>query len=324
MPKGDAMSALPPLLVIVGPTAVGKSEVALCVAQRLQGEIVSADSVQIYRYLNIGTAKPTPEERAAVPHHLIDVVDPDQPYSVALYQRDATAAIAGILARGRLPLLVGGTGLYVRAVLEGLAIPEAPPDPALRARLGALAAEQGARAVHALLAQVDPRAAAHIHPHNVKRVIRALEVYYQTGTPISSLHALDRKRPPRYNALVWGLAMPRPLLHRRIDERVDQQLAQGLVAEVAWLLDHGYHEHLTSMQGLAYRQIACCLRGRGSLEEAVARLKRDSRRYAKRQYTWFRAQPGVQWLNVSEYGGAQGVCTHIAEASAYLRPSLTA
>jgi len=307
-----------PLLVIVGPTAVGKSEVALCVARRLGGEIVSADSMQVYRHLDIGTAKPTAQERALVTHHLLDVVEPDQEYSVALYQREAEAAIAAAWERGHLPILVGGTGLYVRAVLEGLSFAAAPPHPAVRTRLEALAREQGPGALHALLAQVDPASAERIHPRNLKRAIRALEVYYTTGMPISQLHALDRAGPDRYNALVFGLDMPRELLYRRIDERVEEQLRRGLVAEVAWLLEHGCHERLVSMQGLGYRQLARYLRGESSLEEAVAALKRDTRRFAKRQYTWFRADPRVQWLDVTSLGGEQAVCDHIAAAAAAL------
>jgi len=307
------MPDLPPLLVIVGPTAVGKTAVALCVAERLGAEIVSADSMQVYRGMDIGTAKPTPEERARVPHHLIDMVEPDQEYSLAHYQRDATAAIAAIHARGRLPLLTGGTGLYVRAVVEGLNLPPAPPDPALRRRLEDLAAAEGVGAVHAMLAQVDPEAAARIPPANLKRVIRALEVYYQTGTPISTLHALDRKRPRRYNILTFGLDLPRAELYRNIAERVTAQLQRGLVEEVRRLLQRGYGEHLVSMQGLGYRQIACYLQGRCSREEAVARLIRDTRRYAKRQYTWFRADPTVRWLCLPDFGGVEGVCRYIVQ-----------
>ena len=216
---------LPPLIAIVGPTAVGKSALALALAEALDGEIVSADSRLVYRGMDIGTDKPTPAERARIPHHLIDVVDPDQSFSLAMYQDLAYAAIADITARGRLPLLVGGTGQYVWAVMEGWTIPRAGPDGALRTRLFAEAEAHGAEALHARLAAVDPLAASKIDAQNVRRVVRALEVYELTGRPISDW---QRRPPPPYRTLILGLTLPRPALYSRINARVKRMVAQGL------------------------------------------------------------------------------------------------
>jgi tRNA dimethylallyltransferase len=287
----------PHVLVIVGPTAVGKTALSLRLAQDFGGEVISADSRQIYRYMDIGTAKATPEERASVPHHLIDVVDPDEELTLAHYQELANRAIREVWARGRFPMLVGGTGLYVRAVLEGWTVPEVPPNIALRERLEARAQAEGAEVLHAQLAEVDPVAAHRIDARNVRRVIRALEVYYATGEPISRL---QEKAPPNYATLKIGLTMDREELYRRIDLRVDWMMAQGLVQEVQWLLDHGYDERLPSMSGLGYRQIAQYLRGEVSLEEAVALIKRHTRRFVRQQYNWFRlSDPTIHWFDAT-------------------------
>ncbi len=290
----------PPLVAIVGPTAVGKSDLALHLALALNGEIVSADSRQVYRYLDIGTAKPTPEERALVPHHLINVVDPNQVYTLAEYQRDAYRAIDGILSRGHVPFLVGGTGLYVRAVIEGLKIPRVPPNRRLREELERRAAEVGPEAVYRELQQVDPEAAAQIDWRNVRRVIRAIEVFRVTGRPISQLR---QAQPPRYAVLIIGLIVDRAELYRRIDERVDRMMAAGLVDEVTRLMDMGYSPEAPALSGLGYRQIGAYLRGEVDLDTAVAMIKNETHRFARQQYTWFRpddrrthwleAQPGV-------------------------------
>ncbi len=295
--------AAPPLLALVGPTAVGKTALSLELADALGGEIVSADSRQIYRRLDIGTAKPTPAERARAPHHLIDVVDPDQPLTLAEYQRLAYAAIADIHARGRLPLLVGGTGLYVRAVLEGLRIPPAPPDATLRARLEEEAAAAGAPALHAQLAAIDPTAAARIDPRNVRRVIRALEVCLATGRPISEQQGAE---PPPYRILRVGLTRPRPELYARIDARVDAMIAAGLVDEVRSLLARGYSSRLPALSGLGYRQIIRYLAGELSLAEAVQEIKRQTRRFVHQQQTWFRPDdPRIRWYDLSITSHAQ-------------------
>jgi tRNA dimethylallyltransferase len=288
------------LVVICGPTAVGKTAAAVELASQLGGEIVCADSRTLYRGMDIGTAKPTAEQRRRVPHHLIDVADPDQPLTVATYRVLALQAVEAIRRRGRVPLLVGGTGLYIRAVVDGWTIPAVPPDPALRARLEE---EERARpgSLHARLRQVDPVAAARTHPHNVRRLVRALEVYAHTGRPISELQRAD----PIGAAVQVGLTMDRAALYRRIEARVRDQLECGLVEEVRTLLARGYDPRLPAMQGLGYKEIAAFLRGECSLEEAVARLVRNTRHYARRQWIWFRRDPRIRWLDVDDLAPAQ-------------------
>lgn len=280
-----------PLIAIVGPTAVGKSELALELAEEFRGEIVSADSRQIYRGMDIGTAKPTPADRARVPHHLIDVVNPNAVFTLADYQHLAYTIIAQIHARGKVPFLVGGTGLYVRAVLDGLTIPRVMPNPERRREL----AREDAHVLHARLQQLDAHAAARIDPHNKRRVIRALEVCEATGQPIS---ALQQQRPPDYRVLRIGLTMPRAQLYERINARVDRMIAEGLIEEVRALLAHGYTTDLPAMSGLGYRQIAAYLNGALTREEAIRQLKRDTRRFVHHQYTWFRLDDSrIRWYD---------------------------
>lgn len=288
----------PPLLVLVGPTAVGKTALSLQIAQNFNGEIISADSRQIYRGLDIGSAKATPEEQALVPHHLIDVVNPDEVLTLVEFQERACAAIEAIHRRRRLPLLVGGTGQWVQAVVEGWSVPRVPPDPDLRAALEAEAETIGPEAFHAKLAAVDPQAAQKLDARNVRRVIRALEVYHKTGIPISQ-H--QRKTPPPYRILQVGLTMPREALYQRIDQRVDRMIELGLLDEVKRLVEAGYGWHLPAMSGLGYRQIGQYLRGEVSLEEAVALIKKETRRFVRQQYNWFRLDdPRIGWFEVSE------------------------
>lgn len=282
-----------PLLAIVGPTAVGKTALSLHLARVFNGEIVSADSRQVYRWMDIGTAKPTPAERAAVPHHLIDVVDPDEEFSLALYQDMATAAIADIAARGKSPLLVGGTGQYLAAVLQGWQLPRVAPRPDIRAALERQAAELGAEALYERLKAVDPVAAARILPGNVRRIIRALEVYEATGKPISEQRSVQ---PPPYRTTTIWLTLPAPVLYARIDARVDAMMAAGLLDEVRGLLERGYHWDLPSMSGLGYREFRPYFEGRATLDEAVARLKYDTHAFARRQPAWFRRLPNVVTL----------------------------
>jgi tRNA dimethylallyltransferase len=287
---------LPPLVCIVGPTAVGKTSTAVRLCRDFEGEIVSADSRQIYRNLDIGSAKPTPDEQAAAVHHLIDVVDADQVVGLAEYQRMAYAVIGDVLGRGRIPFLVGGTGQWVHAVIEGWGIPRVPPDYDLRARLEAEAERGGLRRLHARLAAVDPQAAAKIDYRNLRRIIRALEVYLKTGLPISQ-H--QRAEPPPYRILQIGLTMPREKLYGRVDERIDRMLEKGLVAEVRSLLDQGYDLHLPSMSGLGYRQVGQYLKGELSLPDAVHLIKKETRRFVRQQYNWFRLDdPAIHWFNV--------------------------
>jgi tRNA dimethylallyltransferase len=284
------MCALPPLVAIVGPTAVGKTALGIDLARRLGGEVVSADSRQVYRKMDIGTAKPTPAERAAVPHHLLDVIDPNDDFSLAAYQEQAMTAIAEITARGKLPLLVGGTGQYLAAVLEGWQIPRVPPQPDLRAALEQEAREQGAAALYARLQQVDPQAAAAIEPANVRRMVRALEVYTVTGQPIS---AQQTRQPPPYDISTLWLTMPRPALFARIDARVDAMMQVGLADEVRGLLEQGYHWDLPAMSGLGYRQFRPWFEGSATLDECVQRLKYDTHTFVRRQDNWFRRLPNT-------------------------------
>jgi tRNA dimethylallyltransferase len=286
----------PPLIVILGPTAVGKTGLALEVAQALDGEIVGADSRQIYRYMDIGTAKPTPQQRQQIRHHLIDVVDPNENLGLAHYQRMTYAAIDDILARGKLPLLVGGTGQYITAVVEGWSIPEVPPDDALRDELEAFAAEHGTEALHQRLQQVDAASAAAVHHRNVRRVIRALEVYLATGIPISQL---QQKQPPPYAVLQYGLHMDRARLYQRADTRLDQMLEEGFADEVRDLLRRGYDRRLPSMSGLGYAQIAAHLLDGIPLEEAISITRTATHDFIRRQITWFRGHDaGIHWYDV--------------------------
>jgi tRNA dimethylallyltransferase len=288
---GDA-----PLVVIVGPTGVGKTAVAVQVAQVLNGEIISADSRQVYRRMDIGTAKPTPEERHLAPHHLIDILDPDEELSVEDFQLRAYSAIEQIRAKGKLPLLVGGTGQYVRAVVEGWVIPHVPPQPALRADLEAFADVYGATTLHTRLAECDPEAAGSIDWRNVRRVARALEVYMVAGQPITTLRA---RRTPLYRALQIGLTRPRQLLYARVDARIDQMMANGLLDEVCSLVEAGYGWRLPSMSSLGYAQLGAYLRGEITLEQAVALIRRETRRFIRQQYTWFRLDdPSIIWFNL--------------------------
>jgi tRNA dimethylallyltransferase len=288
------------LLAIVGPTATGKTGLALALAERLAGtvgaDVVSADSRQIYRLMDIATAKATPVERARLPHHLIDVVWPDESFTLAQYQAAANAAIVDIWQRGRLPLLVGGTGLYVRAVIDGLAIPAVAPNAKLRAELEALAAAQGPSALYERLAALDPVAASHMDPTNVRRLVRALEVCIETGRPFSEQ---QRRRPTPYRPLLLGLNMERAALYARADARIDAMLAAGLVEETQALVARGYSWSLPAMSSLGYREIGAYLRGETTLPEAVARFKLATHKYIRRQLTWFRPDARITWLDAA-------------------------
>ncbi len=304
------------MVVIVGPTAVGKTRLALRLAGGLGAEIVSADSRQVYRGMDIGTDKPTAEERQRVPHHLVDIVDPDEEFTLARYQDIAYAAIDDMLTRDRVPLLVGGTGLYIKAVVEGWSIPRVRPNEALRAELYREAEVEGGMALHDRLRQVDPVAAEKIDWRNVRRVIRALEVYLETGRPISEL---QRRKPPPYRVLQIGLTMERAALYQRIDQRVDRMIERGLVEEVRGLVEQGYGYELPAMSGLGYRQVGCYLRGEISLEEAIRLIKRDTRRFVRQQYDWFRLDDeGIHWFQVLDdpYERIKGVILRFLEYSA--------
>lgn len=294
---------LPPLVVIAGPTATGKSEAAVLVAEAIGGEIVSADSMLVYRQMDIGTAKPTVEQMRGIPHHLISIIEPDQEYSVAVYQKQARDVIADILDRHRLPVLVGGTGLYIRSVIDPYDFTGVCRDESLRLNLLKTAQQDGSDFLYHRLFQVDRQSAEKLHPRDVRRIIRALEVYYLTGKPLSSYHKVDISAEPLYNLAFFGLTMARGTLYRLIEQRVDAMIRAGLVEEVRQLLDAGYSPGLTSMQGLGYKEITSYLRGEVSFPEAVVLLKRNTRRFAKRQLTWFRRDQRIKWLAVDGTGG---------------------
>lgn len=286
------------LVAVVGPTAVGKSSLAMRLAQSFNGEIVSSDSCQVYRYMDIGTAKPSADEIKLVPHHLIDIIDPDEPFGLAAYQKLAYQAIDDIHNRHRLAILVGGSGLYVRAVLGGYKIPKAPPDQELRRELEEKAKAEGAHVLYDELREVDPAAAQSIDPKNIRRVIRAIEVYRITGQPYSEL---TKAEPPEYEILKIGLTIDREKLYEMIDNRVDDMINTRLVGEVKRLVDRGYSYDLTSMQSLGYKQIGEHLRGETTLNEAVDKIKYETHRFARHQYGWFRLKDDtIKWFDVSE------------------------
>ena len=284
----------PPLIVLLGPTAVGKTTLSLALCDRFQGEIIGADSRQVYRLLDIGSAKPTPDERARAPHHLVDVRMPDQVLTLAEYQRMAYAAIDEIHRRGRIPFLTGGSALYLRSVVDGLRIPEVAPDPAVRAELEAFLEREGAAALFRRLQAVDPKSAALIDGRNHRRVLRALEIFTITGVPKVDL---EGQEPPPYRILKIGLQRTRAELYGRIDQRVDAMLAAGLVDETRYLLQR-YPPELPALTSLGYREIGDYLCGKLTLDAAVARIKTETHRYVRHQLTWFRKMKEIRWFEM--------------------------
>lgn len=303
-----------PVVVIVGPTAVGKSRIAVEVAKAFETEVLTADSRQVYRGMDIGTDKPIPEERQGVPHRLIDLVSPGELFNAGLYRRQALDEIERLYKDRRLPLVVGGTGLYVRALLKGLC--GAPPsDPILREALRQEARDEGPDCLYARLVAVDPRGAARLHLRDESKVIRALEVYLLSGRRMSDFqqeHGFD-ERP--FSAVIIGLNRDRDALYRRIEDRIDWQLAHGLVEETKQLLAQGFGQDSGAMKGLGYRQVAEHLAGEYDAAEMVRRFKRDTRQYAKRQLTWFRKEPGIQWLTIEESESAQHTASLVIESA---------
>jgi len=287
----------PPLIVIQGPTAVGKTALSLELCRRFQGEVVSADSRQIYRGMDICTAKATAEEQQRAPHHLIDICDPDEPFSLANYQERAYATIDAIHTRGHLPFLVGGTALYIRGVVDGLRLPEVPPNPSLRAELEHFLAEHGRDALFAWLQRVDPATSAVIDGKNHRRVLRALEIFLSTG---QSKVALEGTNPPPYRILQIGLDRPRATLYQRTDQRIELMMAEGLLDETARLLAAGYAPPLPAITSLGYREMIDYLAGRVTLEEAIEKFKTETHRYVRHQYTWFRKMPEIRWFDLEE------------------------
>lgn len=295
----DAVLARRPLFVLLGPTAVGKSRVAVQVAARLGTDVLSADSRQVYRGMDIGTDKPTEAEREGVPHRLIDLVEPDQAFNTGRYRQAALMEIDRLYEVGRLPFIVGGTGLYIRTLVRGLC-PAPQADPALRAELLAFSRAQGRDRLYAELVRVDPETAARMHPNDEAKVLRALEVHRLSGLPFSMMHKQHAFQDQAFASLLIGLQRPREILYRRIEERIDWQLAHGMVEETRTLLSRGYGRHLGAMKGLGYRQVAAYLAGEYDYEEMVRRFKRDTRHFAKRQMTWFRKEPDIEWMTVDE------------------------
>jgi tRNA dimethylallyltransferase len=287
------------LIAVVGPTATGKSALGLDLAEAFNGEVVSCDSTAVYRGVDIGTDKLPPAERRGIPHHLVDVADPTDTYSAARFAADAAGAIEGIHARGRLPILVGGTGFYFRALVRGL-FPGPERDDALRARLQRVAERRGVEALHRWTARVDPEAARRIQPRDRKRLVRALEVYLLTGRPLSVHFADTRSHLQGWPVLAIGLNAPRPVLLARVTRRVDEQFAAGVVAEVEGLLARGVSPRAHALSGLVYRQVVEMLQGIRGPDETRALIVRENMRYARRQVIWFRHEPGVQWLTPAD------------------------
>jgi tRNA dimethylallyltransferase len=287
----------PPLIVIMGPTAVGKTALSIDLCRRFDGEVVSADSRQIYRFMDIGTAKPSLQEQAQVRHHLIDIRNPEEVLSMAEYQTLAYAAIDEIHRRAKLPFLVGGTALYLNAVVKGLRIPDVPPNPELRAELEAFAAAKGHTVLYDRLKALDPGTAAKIDGRNVRRVVRALEIRLTTGQPKSELEGED---PPPYRILQIGLDLPRDQLYTRIDARVEQMVASGLIEETQRLLEAGYPPDLPALTSLGYREITAYLRGDMDLPSAIERIQIETHRFVRHQYSWFRRMETVQWFDGTE------------------------
>ena len=290
-----------PLIVLTGPTAVGKTSLSISLAKAVNGEIISADSMQVYKKMDIGSAKIRPEEMQGVKHYLVDVLEPEEEFHIVKFQQMAKEAMEEIYEKGKIPILVGGTGFYIQAVTRDIDFTEAQQENTYRAELEKLAETEGAEYLHDRLKEVDPASADTIHANNVKRVIRALEFYHQNGTPISAHNEEQKKQTSPYNLAYFVLNAPRDILYERIDKRVDQMLEEGLVKEVEGLKREGGHRGMVSMQGLGYKEILAYLEGEYPLEEAVRILKRDTRHFAKRQLTWFRRESDVIWVDKDKF-----------------------
>lgn len=291
-----------PLIILTGPTAVGKTSLSIRLAKAVGGEIISADSMQVYRHMDIGSAKITEEEMDGVPHYLIDVLEPEEEFNVVVFQDMAKKAMEEIYAHGHIPIVVGGTGFYIQALLYDIDFKDNEEGVDIRRELEALAASHGAERLHQMLAEIDPASAEQIHANNLKRVIRAIEYFRQTGERISEHNQKEREKESPYHFLYYVVNTDRDVLYRRIDRRVDQMMENGLIQEVARLKEMGCRRGLTSMQGLGYKEILDYLNGGCTLEEAVHVLKRDTRHFAKRQITWFKRERDVRWLNLPEFG----------------------
>ena len=312
-----------PLLIIAGPTATGKSAAAAELAIRMNGAVISADSMQVYRGMDIGSAKVTEEEMRGVPHYLIDCVDPYESWNVVRFQQKAREAVREIAGSGRLPILCGGTGFYIQALLYDVDFTEMEEDTALRESLQKIAAERGPGALHAMLAEKDPASAAAIHPGNVKRVIRALEFAGGTGQSIAAHNLEQREKEAAYSAVFFVLTMDRKKLYGLIDRRVDMMMEKGLLDEVTSLRDAGIPRDSTAMQGIGYKQLYGYLEGEYSLDEAVRLIKRDTRHFAKRQLTWFRREKDVRWVDIDSFPSREAVWDYMQRTAEEYYDSLT-
>lgn len=311
-PAGDLVQQpAGPLIVVMGPTAVGKSQVAVRLAKHFETEIITADSRQVFRGMDIGTDTPSPEKREGVPHRLIDVVAPDQPFNVGQYRTLALEEISRLHGAGKIPLVVGGTGLYIRALVRGLC--DGPPaDWSFRTKLAEEARQHGPGYLHTHLAKVDPELAARVHPHDEVKIIRGLEVFHHEGRPLSAVHQGHQCQQRPFTPVLLGLTQERAALYRRVNERVESQVDRGLVHETQTLLDRGYGRELSSMKGLGYRQISGFLAGDYDHAEAVRLIKRDTRHFAKRQFTWLAKESGIQWFTIEDGKSLDQVCERMA------------
>lgn len=313
-----------PLIILTGPTAVGKTALSIELAKRIGGEIISADSMQIYKHMDIGSAKVTAEEMDGVRHHLIDVLEPDEEFNVTVFQRLAKEALSEIYNRNKIPVIAGGTGFYIQALLKDIDFAENEGGTGIREELEKLADENGADYMHGMLAEIDREAAEQIHANNIKRVIRAIEYFRQTGEKISVHNERESKKEPPYDFRYFVLNTDRKLLYERIDKRIDKMLETGLVDEVAALKKMGCNRSMTSMHGLGYKEILDYLDGKITLDEAVYILKRDTRHFAKRQITWFKRECGVEWFYLPDYGNSiervlEDMVMRISERPGYQR-----
>ncbi len=304
------------VIVILGPTASGKTKLSIELAKDIHGEIVSADSMQVYKYMDVGTAKPDEEEKQGIKHYLIDEITPDREFSVAGFQQLAIKYIDDIINRGKVPIVSGGTGLYIDSLIYNIGFGDTICDWELREKLKNEALEKGNEYLHNKLKEIDPEAAEKIHMNNVKRVIRAIEVYTYTQKPISMHQEESRKNPSKYSFMIFGLRMDREKLYERINQRVDLMMEKGLVQEVKKLIEMGYDKSIIAMQGIGYKEILSYLRGEITLDEAVYVLKRDTRHYAKRQLTWFNRMKDVSWIDIDQNSNLNEIIKNIKDVIA--------
>lgn len=307
------MDNLLPLVVIVGPTAVGKTETGILVAKNINGEIISGDSMQVYKKMDIGTAKPDREEMCGIPHYMIDMINPDEEFNVAIFQKQVEAYIEIINQREKIPIVVGGTGLYIRSVIDHYDFTPPGGNSEKRDELQMLAAKHGNDYLVEILTKVDPVAASRIHPNDTRRLIRALEVYYTLGRPISDFQYNRDDLIPKYRLAYYGLNMDREKLYSRIEQRVDTMVSRGLIDEVKELMEMGYGLHNTSMQAIGYKEIVDYLNEKITFQQAVELIKQNTRRFAKRQLTWFRRDKRIRWKNVDEYQSLEEIANEIAD-----------